>query len=60
MTLKCELFRYEDEVIDTGVAEIDDNLTGDNADGTSEDGLSTLLGSSQTLTLVGTGVTAVL
>ena len=57
-TLKCELFRYEDEVIDTGVAEIDDTLTGDNADGTSEDGLSTLLGSSQTLTLVGTGATA--
>jgi len=57
-TLKCELFRYEDEVIDTGVSEIDDTLIGDNADGTSEDGLSTLLGSSQTLTLVGTGVTA--
>ena len=57
-TLKCELFRYEDEIIDTGVAEIDDTLIGDNADGTSEDGLSTLLGSSQTLTLVGTGVTA--
>ena len=57
-TLKCELFRYEDEVIDTGVSEIDDTLIGDNADGTSEDGLSTLLGSSQTLTLVGSGVTA--
>ena len=57
-TLKCELLRYEDEIIDTGVAEIDDTLTGDNADGTSEDGLSTLLGSSQTLTLVGTGVSA--
>ena len=57
-TLKCELFRYEDEIIDTGVAEIDDTLTGDNADRTSEDGLSTLLGSSQTLTLVGTGVSA--
>ena len=57
-TLKCELFRYEDEIIDTGVAEIDDTLIGDNADGTSEDGLSTLLGSSQTLTLVGTGATA--
>ena len=57
-TLKCELFRYEDEVIDTGVAEIDDTLIGDNADGTSEDGLSTLLGSSQTLTLVGSGATA--
>ena len=57
-TLKCELFRYEDEVIDTGVSEIDDTLIGDNADGTSEDGLSTLLGSSQTLTFVGTGATA--
>ena len=57
-SLMCELFRYEDEVIDTGVAEIDDTLVGDNADGTSEDGLSTLLGSSQTLTLVGTGATA--
>ena len=57
-TLKCELFRYEDEIIDTGVAEIDDTLTGDNADGTSEDGLSTLLGSSQTLTVVGSGATA--
>ena len=57
-TLKCELFRYEDEIIDTGVSEIDDVLTGDEADGTSEDGISTLLGSSQTLTLVGTGATA--
>ena len=57
-TLKCELFRYEDEIIDTGVSEIDDVLTGDEIDGTSEDGISTLLGSSQTLTLVGTGVTA--
>ena len=25
-TLTCELFRYEDEVIDTGIDEIDDNL----------------------------------
>ncbi len=57
-TLKCELFRYEDEIIDTGVSEIDDVLTGDEVDGTSEDGISTLLGSSQTLTLVGTGATA--
>jgi len=56
--LKCELFRYEDEIIDTGVSEIDDTLVGDEADGTSEEGLSTVLGSSQTLTLVGTGATA--
>ena len=59
-TLRCELFRYENEVIDTGVAEIDDELTGDNADGTAgvDDSISTILGSTQTLTLVGTGVTA--
>ena len=57
-TLRCELFRYEDEVIDTGVAEIDDELTGDNADGTTDEGISTLLGPTQTFTLVGTGVTA--
>ena len=58
-TLRCELYRYEDEVIDTGVAEIDDELVGDNlADGTSEDGISTILGSTQTLTMVGTAVTA--
>jgi len=25
-TLTCELFRYEDEVVDTGIGEIDDNL----------------------------------
>ena len=57
-TLRCELFRYEDEVIDTGVAEIDDELTGDNADGTTDEGISTILGPTQTFTLVGTGVTA--
>jgi len=60
-TLKCELFRYEDEVIDTHVTEIDDILTGGiggGADGLTEDGISTLLGVTQTLTLVGTGVTA--
>mgnify|MGYP000957260079 CR=1 FL=1 len=58
-TLRCELFRYEDEVIDTGISEIDDELVGDNlADGTSEDGISTILGSTQTLTMVGTAVTA--
>ena len=58
-TLKCELFRYEDEVIDTGVDEIDDILTGEDSDGIAEDGsTSTILGYSQTLTLVGTGATA--
>ena len=59
-TLKCELFRYEDEVIDTGVEEIDDSLIGGDYDGvTGEDGgVSTLIGPTQTLTLVGTGVSA--
>ena len=56
--LRCELFRYGDEVIDTGIAEIDDELTGDNADGITEDGIPTILGPTQTFTLVGTGSTA--
>ena len=42
--LQCELFEYEDEVIDTGVDEIDQEIE--------EDGFIT------TLNLVGTGVTA--
>ena len=42
--LRCELFRYEDEVIDTGVDEIDDN--------TAQDAII------QTLQLVGIGTTA--
>ena len=56
--LRCELFRYEDEVIDTGVDEIDDILVGNEEDGFSEDGIPTVLGPTQTLTLVGVGVTA--
>jgi len=60
--LKCELFRYEDEVIDTGVSDIDDVLVGGIGEsgsiGQTEDGISTILGNTQTLTLVGTGVTA--
>jgi hypothetical protein len=56
--LRCELFRYQDEIIDTGVEEIDDFLTGGESDGQSDDGISTLIGASQTLTLVGSGSTA--
>ena len=56
--LRCELFRLGDEVIDTGIDEIDDTLTGGESDGLTEDGISTLIGASQTLTLVVTGVTA--
>ena len=42
--LRCELFRYEEEVIDTGVEELDDNIKNE--------------GYIQTLNLVGSGVTA--
>jgi len=42
--LRCELFRYEDEVIDTSIEEIDDNIKD--------------IGYIQSLTLVGAGVTA--
>ena len=50
--LRCELFRYEDEVIDTGVDEIDDTLGGIEG----ADGEEVLIGSggTQKLTLVGT------
>jgi hypothetical protein len=50
--LRCELFRYEDEVIDTGVEDIDDNLIGIGASG------NISLGPTQTLTMAGLGVTA--
>ena len=42
--LRCELFRYEDEILDTEIEEIDDNIQNQ--------------GYIQTLTLVGTSVTA--
>jgi len=42
--LKCELFRYEDEIIDTNVDEIDDEIA--------------QIGYIQTLTLIGSGRTA--
>lgn len=54
-TLKCELFQYEDEVIDTNVSEIDDNIGGSGSLG---DGSGITVGLLQTLTLVGNGVTA--
>ena len=49
--LRCELFRYEDEVIDTGVNDIDDNIGG-TGDGTVP------IGNIQKLTMIGVGVTA--
>lgn len=53
--LKCELFRYEDEVIDTGIEEIDDNITGI---GSFVPGTFSGAAITQTLTMVGSGVTA--
>lgn len=43
-TLTCELFRYEDEVVDTGIDKIDDNLVD--------------FGYIQTLNMIGAAVTA--
>tara|TARA_B100001109_G_scaffold165381_1_gene134681 strand:+ start:298 stop:1752 length:1455 start_codon:yes stop_codon:yes gene_type:complete len=51
--LYCELFRYEDEVIATGIDDIDDNLVGDDIDGTTDDGINTIQGTTTTLTMVG-------
>ena len=56
--LTCELFRMEDEVIATGVDEIDDNLIGDESDGVTDDGISTIQGITQTLKLIGAASTA--
>jgi len=56
--LRCELFRYEDEVIDVGIGEIDDTLNGGNITGEDSDGITTIIGPTQTLTLVGVGITA--
>jgi len=53
-TLKCELFRYEDEIINTSVDEIDDTLEAING----ADGEQIFVGRTQTLTLIGVGQTA--
>ena len=53
--LRCELFRYEDEVIDTGIEEIDDVLSGI---GTDLDSGFVAVGPIQTLTMIGIGITA--
>jgi hypothetical protein len=56
--LYCELFQYQDEVIATGIDEIDNELLGNEVDGLTDDGISTIQGITQTLTMVGTAVTA--
>lgn len=52
--LRCELFRYEDEVIDTEVNEIDDTLEPSSDNGQP----SVIVGAIQKLTLVGTASSA--
>jgi hypothetical protein len=52
-TLKCELFRYEDEIIDTGINFIDDNIGGSGGEQNSAQA-----GVIQKLNMVGTGITA--
>jgi hypothetical protein len=52
--LRCELFRYEDELIDTGIGYIDDNISGEDA--TNPDQVA--VGNLTNLTMVGVGVTA--
>ena len=56
--LYCELFRYEDEVIATGVEDIDNELIGDESDGLTDDGINVVQGNTQTLTVVGASSTA--
>ena len=48
------MFRYQDEVIDTGIAEIDDELVGDNASGYDDNEIWTGQGTTQSLLMVGT------
>jgi len=53
--LRCELFRYEDELIDTSINEIDELISGDN----STDPENTPIGNLINLTMAGVGVTAI-
>jgi hypothetical protein len=56
--LYCEVFQLEDEVISTGIEEVDNNLIGEDYDGSTDDGINTIQGPTQTLTLVGSAVTS--
>ena len=52
--LRCELFRYEDELVDTGIEFIDDNISGEDA--INQDQVA--VGNLTNLTMIGVGVTA--
>ena len=52
--LRCELFRYEDEIIDTDVEDIDNLISGDDANNEEQVPVGNIIN----LTMVGIGVTA--
>jgi len=52
--LRCELFRYEDELIDTDIDEIDELISGDGTNNLENVGTGNII----SLTMVGVGVTA--
>ena len=52
--LRCELFRYEDELIDTGIGYIDDNISGEDSTDSDKNPIGNLI----SLTMVGVGITA--
>lgn len=54
--LRCELFRYEDELIDTNINEIDELITGEDASNTNNE--NTPVGNIINLNMVGTAVQA--
>ena len=56
--LYCELFQYQNEEISTGIEDIDNELLGGETDGLTDDGINTIMGITQTLTMVGTAVNA--
>jgi hypothetical protein len=52
--LRCELFRYEDELIDTGIGYIDDNISGEDSVDSDKNPIGNLI----SLTMAGVGITA--
>ena len=52
--LRCELFRYEDETINTGIDEIDSTISGNDSTDENESAIGTIV----SLTMVGAAITA--
>ena len=53
MSMSCiaNSFGLQDEVIATGIEDVDNNLIGEDYDGLTDDGINTIQGPTQTLTL---------